>query len=325
MAVPGLPPERVADIPISFDEMRPGCFKVKDRLADMDVGHVERSLCFPTFPRFCGQTFLEADDKELALACVQAYNDFMVEEWGSESKGRLIPLGLIPLWDPHLAATEIRRNAARGVRAVTFSESPQRLGLPSLYNQDRYWDPFLDACSETETVICLHIGSSSVMPRSADDQVRSASMPATHSNAMFALIDWLYSGAFARYSGIKVAFSEAQVGWMPFQIQRIDAVWEKNKDRGIGGFPPEIKERPSSYATGRIYGCVFEDKFGLENRGGPLGIDCLTLESDYPHSDSTWPNTREVLERDLVGFTEEELQKITRRNAIELFGLPEVL
>ena len=77
----------------------PGWYDPKARLADMDLNWVEASLCFPTFPRFCGQTFLEAKDRELALACVKAYNDWMVEEWCGDSKGRLIPLTLIPLWD----------------------------------------------------------------------------------------------------------------------------------------------------------------------------------------------------------------------------------
>ena len=85
--------------PITYDEMRPGCYDPKARLDDMDMNWVEASLCFPTFPRFCGQTFLEAKDRELAEACVHAYNDWMVEEWCGDSGGRLIPLTLIPLWD----------------------------------------------------------------------------------------------------------------------------------------------------------------------------------------------------------------------------------
>ena len=133
--------------PITYDEMRPGCYEPKARVADNDANWVEASLCFPTFPRFCGQTFLEAKDKELAEACVVAYNDFMVEEWCGDSGGKLIPLCIIPLWDAELAAAEVRRNAARGVRAVCFSEIPPHLGLPSIHSG--YWDPFFAACEET--------------------------------------------------------------------------------------------------------------------------------------------------------------------------------
>ena len=78
---------------------------------------------------FCGQTFSEIADRELGLACIEAYNNWMVDEWCGGSQGRLVPLIIVPLWDPELAAAEVRRNAARGVRATTFSEIPAYLGL----------------------------------------------------------------------------------------------------------------------------------------------------------------------------------------------------
>ena len=165
----GQPPERVSHEPWSFDDMRPGAFRIKERLIDMDENHVERSLCFPTMPRFCGQTFLEAEDRELALACVIAYNDWMVDEWCGESAGRLIPLCLIPLWDAQLAAAEVRRNAERGVRAVAFTELPAHLDLPTLHDPAGYWDPFLQACEDTGTVVCMHIGSSSKLMTTSTD------------------------------------------------------------------------------------------------------------------------------------------------------------
>ncbi|MEX2267940.1 MAG: amidohydrolase, partial [Acidimicrobiia bacterium] len=113
-AAAGFDRDEVKVTAITFDEMRPGCFDQKARLEDMDANWTEASLAFPTFPRFCGQTFLEADDKELSLLCVQAYNDWMFDEWCSGSGGRLIPLPLIPLWDAKLAAAEVQRSAARG-------------------------------------------------------------------------------------------------------------------------------------------------------------------------------------------------------------------
>ncbi len=115
-AAAGFDRDEVKITAITYEEMRPGCYDVGARLEDMDVNHVEACLCFPTFPRFCGQTFAEAKDKDLALLCVQAYNDWMVDEWCGPSAGRLIPLCLIPLWDAALAAEEVRRNAARGVQ-----------------------------------------------------------------------------------------------------------------------------------------------------------------------------------------------------------------
>ena len=141
----------------TYDDMRPGCWDAKERKKDFELNWVDGSLPFPTFPRFCGQTFYEADDRELALACVQAYNDWMVEEWCDPSIGINIPLCIIPLWDAELASTEIQRNAARGVRAVCFSELPTRLDLPSVHTG--HWDPMLAACNDTGTTLCMHVGS----------------------------------------------------------------------------------------------------------------------------------------------------------------------
>ena len=179
----GVPRDQVTMTGITYEDMRPGSYSQKERLEDMDVNHIEASLCFPTFPRFCGQTFSEASDKELALLCVQAYNDYQVEEWCAGSNGRLVPLIIVPLWDPNLAAEEVRRNAARGVHAVCFSEIPAYLGLPSVHDPDQYWDPFFAACNETEMVINMHIGSSSKMPSTSTDAPAAVGSSLTHINA----------------------------------------------------------------------------------------------------------------------------------------------
>src|SRR6202789_2363667 len=159
-AVAGKTREEFSFEPITYDQMRPGCYDSVARLEDMDRAGVLASMCFPSFPRFCGQVFNEAKDRELALLCVQAYNDWMIDEWCGRAPGRYIPLTLIPLWDPVLAAAEVRRTAAKGSRAVSFSENPAMLGLPTIQSRDGHWDPLMAACEETETIVCMHIGSS---------------------------------------------------------------------------------------------------------------------------------------------------------------------
>ena len=145
--------ERARRGEIPYSEVRPAAFHAKPRLEDMDANHMDVSICFPnTLPRFCGQTFMERDDKELSLLCVKAYNDWMIDEWcAGDGYGRLIPLTIIPLWDVDLSVEEIRRCAAKGSHAVAFSENPHPLGLPSVHSG--YWDPFFAACQETETVV----------------------------------------------------------------------------------------------------------------------------------------------------------------------------
>jgi predicted TIM-barrel fold metal-dependent hydrolase len=322
MVAVGSPPERITHVPWRYADMRPGAYRLKERLIDMEANHVERSLCFPSFPRFCGQTFLEADDKDLALACVRAYNDWMVEEWCGDSGGHLFPLCLIPLWSAELADREVRRNAARGVHAVAFTELPAHLNLPTLHDADRYWDPFFQGCQDTETVICMHIGSSSKLPVTSQDAPMGVKVALTTLNSQMSLADWLLSGVLVRFPRLKVAYSESQIGWMPYLLERVDRLWEDNFP--MNDIPKIITEPPSSYFKGRVYGCFFEDDFGLRNRDY-IGIDQITFESDYPHQDSTWPNTLQYAENAMADLSEDEILKITRTNAIELFHLPEAL
>ena len=306
--------------PITYDEMRPGCWEPKARLDDMDVNHVEASLCFPTFPRFCGQTFLEGPDPEgLGLACVQAYNDWMVEEWCADSDGRLIPLIIIPLWDAHAAAAEIHRNAARGVHAVCFSEIPPHLGLPSIHSG--YWHPFFQACEETNTVVNMHIGSSSSMPKASPDAPEAVGSALQFNNAFASMIDWLFSGNLIKFPNLKLAYSEGQIGWMPYALERADRVWEMHEPWTHA--KAMIPEPPSTYFTGRIYGCFTDDQHGLDSLD-VIGTDNICFEVDYPHSDTTWPDCKDYVEKLCANLEPDVAYKVLRGNAIDMLSLDRV-
>ena len=155
----GIPVEERSNRPAIYEDLRPGTYDQAARLADMDLNNVEAAINYPnTFPRFAGQGFAERADKELALASLRVYNDWMIDEWcGGAGRGRLIPLTLVPLWDPVLAAAEVRRCATKGSYAIAFTETPAKLGFPSLYTGA--WDPLWEACSESDTVVSMHIGS----------------------------------------------------------------------------------------------------------------------------------------------------------------------
>jgi len=296
--------------------MRPGCYDPKARLEDMDLNWTEASLSFPTFPRFCGQTFLEAKDRELALACVKAYNDWMVEEWCGDSGGRLIPLTLVPLWDVDLAAEEVRRNAARGCHAVCFSEIPPHLGLPSIHTGR--WDPLFAACQETDTTVCMHIGSSSKMPATSGDAPVAVTATLSFGNAMASLSDFLFSGVFVRFPTIKVAYSEGQIGWLPYILERADDVWTDH--RAWAEVKDIIPEPPSSYYRTHVFGCFFKDRHGLESLDR-IGVDNVTFETDYPHTDSTWPDTKAIATKMVEGLPDDVVYKIMRGNAIRMLSL----
>jgi predicted TIM-barrel fold metal-dependent hydrolase len=312
----GLP----ASTALSYDDILPGCFEQLDRLADMDLNHTEASLCFPTVTRFCGQLFLDRRDPDLALRCVEAYNDWMIEDWcGGDGRGRLIPLTLVPLWDAVLAAAEVRRCAELGAHAVAFSENPSALGLPSIHTDE--WEPFFAACAETETVINMHIGSSSSFSMTSPGAPAIALVALTSENSVHALIDWLLCGALARHPALKIALSESQVGWMPFILERLDSAWRRS-----ASYEPEIYERvpepPSSYLPGRVFACVFDDLVGLANRE-QIGMGQIMFETDYPHADSTFPESLAVAESLVAeaSLSAEEARRFVRTNAIACYGL----
>jgi predicted TIM-barrel fold metal-dependent hydrolase len=302
--------------PIGFDQMRPGCYDVAARLAGMDRNHVEASLCFPTYPRFCGQLFSEQPDRELALACVLAYNDWMVEEWAGESSGRLAPLCLIPLWDPQLAAAEVRRNAERGVRSVAFSELPGKLGWPTIHDHAGHWDPFFAACNETGTAIFMHIGSSSTWMTSSPDAPPAVTATLVFMTSVMALTDWLFSGVLARYPSLRICFAEGQIGWIPYVLERADNLWAKTI-WSAGGI--RLPEPPSHYMR-QVYCCFYDDLAGLAARD-VIGIDQILFETDYPHQDSTWPKTTESVLTFADRLDDIELHKVLRGNAAQLLGL----
>jgi predicted TIM-barrel fold metal-dependent hydrolase len=316
IAAAGYPADEISLDGVTMDDMRPGCWKPSGRLADMDLNGVEAQMCFPNYPRFCGQIFLWGKDKELAHLCVKAYNDFTVEEWAAEGEGRLIPLCLVPLWDVQLAAAEVRRNAARGVRAVAFSELPPYLGLPSIYSG--YWDPFFEACDETGTVICCHIGSGTKTPKTSDDAPEAVTGTIIFGNSVGAMADYLYSGVFARYPNLKVLFAEAQIGWIPYLLERIDDVWETH--RGWSHSQQYVKERPSTYYSDHIFSTFFKDAVGV-SLIDQVGEDNATFETDYPHQDGTWPYSREQAAEQFSDLDDGLIYKLTRGNAIKLLDL----
>jgi predicted TIM-barrel fold metal-dependent hydrolase len=313
----GVPRDEQRNIPAVYEDFRDGTWDQTARLADMDLNHVDAAINYPNiFPRFAGQGFLERSDKELALTCLRIYNDWMIDDWcAGAGKGRLIPLTLVPLWDPALAAEEVRRCAAKGSYAIAFSENVAKLGQPSLYTGA--WDVLWQACQETDTSVSMHIGSSSSMPTTSDDAPLATSMSMYAQNAQGSLCDWVFSGSLERFPDITIAYAESQVGWMPFQLERMDAVWRDGR-----GDVDHVKTLPSEQVKGRVYGCVFDDLHGLINRDA-VGTDHILWETDYPHSDGTFPHSRKIAHElfTAAGMNAQECRMVLRSNAVKAYGL----
>src|SRR4051794_30827748 len=303
----------------TYDDMRPGCWQVEERIKDFELNWVDGSLPFPTFPRFCGQTFYEADDKELGFACVQAYNEWMIEEWCGTSRGYNIPLCLIPLWDVELAAKEVTRIAARGVRAICFSELPHHLKLPTIHSGG--WDPLFEVCNDTGVALCMHIGSSSTNPAASPDAPAGVGGTLAFNNSMASMSDWLFSGKLIKFPKLKLAYSEGQIGWIPYALERADTVWEQHDSWNHS--KKKIPNPPSTYYYGRIFGCFTADHHGLHSLS-EVGEDNICFETDYPHTDTTWPDSKAYVEKMLQGFDEKIAYKVLRGNAIKMLELDRV-
>ena len=315
VACPGIPPEEVTMEGVTYDDIAPGCYDPIARLTDMDINHVEASLCFPNYPRFCGQLFSEADDLELGLLCVQAYNDWMIDEWCGSSGGRLIPLCIVPLWDAELAAKEIYRVAEKGCRAVAWSELPAWLGRPGLHGD--FWDPFLKACEETQTVICMHIGSGTKTVQTSPEAPTVVTANLIVCNSAASMIDWIFSGKFEQFPNLKLLYAESQIGWIPYFIERADDTWRTHQ---WAQGEKRIPKPPSHYYKKHVYSCFFKDTVGIDLLDR-IGEDNVLFETDYPHQDGTFPNTLAIAEELFGHLDQETIDKIARDNAIKLFGL----
>jgi predicted TIM-barrel fold metal-dependent hydrolase len=319
-AVAGRRPETVRIEPFRFDQMRRGCWDIDARIHDMDVNGVWASLNFPSMiTGFCGRVFANASDPELGLAVTRAWNDWMFEAWYSPYPERIIPMGITWLADPVLGAAEIRRNAARGFTAVTLPERPHRIGLPSLFSG--WWDPIIEACAETDTVICLHVGSSGMadFPEGCPAVELGATLFGQLS--LTACAEWLWSGYGVRHPDLKVAMSEGGIGWVAMLLDRLDNILDRS---GYGkGWSGEL--RPSEVLKRNFWFCTIDDPSTIDTRHR-IGVDHVMVEVDYPHGDGTWPDTQAVIERYWGHLPVDELRKMTHLNAAALFRhpLPEV-
>jgi predicted TIM-barrel fold metal-dependent hydrolase len=301
--------------PVRYEDMLPGCYDPVARLADMDLDGVWGALCFPSFARFGCTVFLDGHDKELALLGVQAYNDFILDEWCPTAPDRYIPLVGLPLWDAELCIQEVQRTAAKGAKAIMFPESPHDLGLPSLFSD--HWDRLFSVVEETEMPLAMHFGSGGRAPSAAPGAPLATVITMFSTNSMGTLTDLMFAPTLHRHPRLKVGLSEGGIGWIPYILERADYVWERHR------FYQNIDQttRPSDLFRQHIHGCFISDEHGVKNRH-EIGIDNITWESDYPHSDSNWPHSRKMAAEVFRDVPDDEVHKIVELNVRRLYNFP---
>lgn len=310
-AVVGRVPEEYGMEPTAYAQMRPGCYDAAERVRDMNANGVLACLCFPSFPQFAGGLFASCDDKDLALALLRAYNDWHIDEWAGGHPGRFIPLSLPPVWDPKLMAEEVKRVAKKGCHVVSFSQDPTGIGQPSIHSP--HWDPFWKACADEGTLITVHIGSGTGMFFTSQDAPVDVMITNTPMSIAHFAGDLLWSPVLRKYPELKFSLAEGGIGWIPYFLERADYVYEHHKAWTQQDFGDRL---PSEVFREQVVTCFIDDAFGLKNRHD-IGVDMITWECDYPHSDTTWPNAPEVLGRCFEGVPDDEIDKITHQNAMK--------
>jgi uncharacterized protein len=286
--------------------LRPG--DPHGRMELMDRDNVQTHVIFgpPT-----GFTF--AEDPEIRIACAQAYNDHMLD-FAAVNPKRLLPLAMIPGHSPDAATAELLRCARAGHRGV----------LLPLYESDGLpfgpaWDGFWAAANETKIPVNFHLGGGSMRIK---PKLKSWTMPAMVSIIAMrmdeALAAIIYSGTFVRFPDLRVVFGESGIGWVPYHVRRMDACCRKYNSKSED---VQLKRLPSEYYGVNVLHTYEEDDLGLALID-VIGADSVMWASDFPHGDSTWPRSHEIIEESALStFDAESRRKILYGNAAKLYGL----
>jgi predicted TIM-barrel fold metal-dependent hydrolase len=315
-AVAGKPPEMFNIDATSYDEMRPGCFNVDERVRDMNAGGQLAGLNFPNWTGFSGQVLNQGPDRDINLIMIKAYNDWHIDEWCGAYPGRFIPCGILPLFDVEEAAKEIRRLASKGCHAVTFSENPEALSMPSIHTD--YWYPLFRAASEHNVVLCTHIGSSSRAPLISADAPPSTAITSSSLMSAYTLLELIWARFWTDFPDLRFSLTEGDIGWIPYFLWRSEHVNNRHSGWAKPTFPPGMSG-PADVFRKHIYVCFISDKVGPQLMEH-FNQDMVCWESDYPHSDSSWPFAPEDVIETMGQLSDPVINKITYENAMAAYS-----
>jgi uncharacterized protein len=286
------------------------------RLADMDRDGIDATVMYgPIVP-------LLIADPELRRVCYRAYNDWLAE-FCATAPARLVGAGLIPIDDPRSAADAVRSIRKLGLRTGMFLAA--RVERP-LWDEE--WEPLWEAAAETGIPLGLHLGggmrtvqwSGPKATNAGNMGVRVACATLQMDEPLVAII---FSGALERHPGLRIVLAETGIGWLPYMLERMDDTYRKFLDaedywRSRGGLA--LSQPPSAYFRRQVWATFQTDHAGLRLLD-LLGDDRVMWASDYPHADSTWPESQQAIAACFRHVAPEACGRILCENARRLYGL----
>ena len=308
--------------PATFDDMHPGAYDAAARLEYMDEMGIWAMVMYPNVAGFGNQEFLKLGDRDLMLACVEAYNDWQTE-WASVDPRRLLPITSTPFWDVDAAVREIRRCAAMGHRGILFTGEPQAFGQP--FMGDPHWDPIWDAAVELELPVSFHIGSGNMEAGLGREKVATYGRMSTFTSGSvdvflrngMQLSELLLSGIFVRHPEIQFVSVESGIGWIPFALEALDYQFQGNR---VFDEHPEFDRLPSEYFRTNVHACYWFEQVAPRRLIDKIGVDRIMFETDFPHPTSLYGD--EVHERIATGLgdsDDETRRQILWSNAQRLY------
>ena len=290
-------------------EIREGGWETDARLVDMDADGILAEVLYPSV----GMSVAQSKDRDYQLACIRAYNDW-VAEFCDGSEGRLVGLALIPAIDIESSLAEIERTYALGLRGALIPAVPTE----GHYGETRF-DPFWAAFAERDWPVSFHVlagGDGGDPTLGSGIPLVGIMSPIHHMHATLGVM--IFSGVFDRHPRLKVVSAEHDAGWVAHFGYRLDQMFDRHHNWLASGVSLDLA--PSGYLSKNVWYTFQKDPVAVETRGR-VGVDRLLWASDYPHSDSTWPHSREVIARDFKGVPPDELQAIVGGNAAALYGI----
>jgi len=309
----GRKPEEFRPAGLGYKDMRPGSYDPKARLEDMDLDGVDAEVLY-----FGGPVTQYAKDPELRSFVVRTYNDWMVE-LSKAAPGRLVGLAHIPLLDLDEAVSELRRVAALGLRGFHVDPFPDERGGKPLW--DPAYEPFWAAVEESGMPMSFHIvgprnqnvAQTFMNPTPGVKETFIAIAPISICEVVSTLV---FTGILDRHPKLDFVLVECGIGWIPYFVERMDQTFTKHRfwTKSV------ISEKPSTYWYRQGHATFIQDLAGVAARKR-AGLHNIMWSTDYPHSDSTWPHSRQALAEHFEGVPEDERRLIAGGNAAALYHL----